>query len=464
MFLKREIVMPDSQTVRRCIFVLLFFAAIALRVAVYHVETSDYTFFVSQWYAFIKTHNGFAAFKYDFYNYNPPYLYLLALATYVPVPQIIAIKSLSVLFDVVLSIFTYLVLNLKYKRSYVSIIGALVVLFAPTIFINGALWGQCDAIYTAFCLGSLYFLLKERPAWACAFFAIAISFKLQAIFFLPVLLVILLKRKLPVRYLVFIPVIFLLSLAPAFIAGRDAVSLLSIYEGQITTGGVGGGGQFSGAARPFSGGGGGVGQVNRAGRRGNFNGGGARQASRGNFNGRGAQGGNLSSSSLTLNAPTFYQWLPASAPGYWKWIGILLAGMVVIVVSILVLGSKEQLLPAIQLKIALVFVLAIPFLLPEMHERYFYLADVISIAYAFYFPRAFYIAVIMQLCSLLSYAPYLLGRPIISLGLVAFALLVITVISLIDLVLTLYPHIRKRVGKLEAFGAKPSPETANSIV
>lgn len=462
--------MPVSQTFKRCALVFLFLFAIGLRVAFYHVETSDYTVFVSQWYNFIKTHNGFAAFKYDFYNYNPPYLYLLALTTYLPVPQEIAIKSLSVIFDIVLGIFAYLFLRLKYRRYDVAIIGALVVLFAPTIFINGAVWGQCDAIYTAFCLGSLYFLLTERPAWACAFFAIAFSFKLQAIFFLPALLVILLKRRLPLHYLAFIPIIFLLSLAPAFIAGRDAVSLLTIYEGQITSGGVAGAGQFNGAGRAPNGG---TGQANRPGGGGNVNGGGQtnspggtgqanrqrgggnsngggqgnRQGGRGNFNGGGARGGNFSSSSLTLNAPTFYQWLPASAPGYWKWIGVLFAGAVVAAIGALILTSKEMLTPAVQLKIALVFVLVIPFLLPDMHERYFYLADVISIVYAFYFPRAFYIALIMQLCSLLSYAPYMLGHEVVSLALVAVAVLLIAILALADLVLTLYPDLRKRMGK-----------------
>lgn len=79
--------------------------------------------------------------------------------------------------------------------------------------------------------------------------------------------------------------------------------------------------------------------------------------------------------------------------------------MVVVLVGLLIVKSKKQLTSAMLLKVTLVFALAIPFLLPEMHERYFYLADVVSIIYAFYFPRYFYIAVIIQLCSLLSYAP-----------------------------------------------------------
>jgi Gpi18-like mannosyltransferase len=343
------------------------------------------------------------------------------LTTYLPIPKLVAIKTLSVAFDGVLGLFAYLILSLKYRRAYASIVGVLVILFAPTIIINSSAWGQSDAIYTAFCLGSLYFLLKERPAWACVFFGLAISFKLQAIFLLPVLLILLLRRKLPLKYLVLIPAVFLLMLAPAFLAGRDAWSLLTIYAGQIISGGVGGQGQFNGG-RPSQ-----------------FNGGGI-----GRFNGGGPGGGGFSSSSLTLNAPSFYQWLPASAPEYWKWVGILLAVMVVVLIGILLVASKKKITSAIILKVALVFALAIPFLLPEMHERYFYLADVISIIYAFYFPRYFFIAVIVQLCSLLSYAPYFLNTQIVNLAYVSFAILVITFIIMTDFVLALYPYNRKK--------------------
>ncbi|HEX6483725.1 MAG TPA: glycosyltransferase 87 family protein [Ktedonobacteraceae bacterium] len=437
MLLGKKRYVPGLQVLIGCILGLLFVLAIALRVSLYHIETSDYTVFLSQWYDFIQTHGGFAAFKYNFSNYNVPYLYLLTLATYIPIPKIVAIKAISVLFDVLMGIFAYLILSLKYRRSYAAVIGVLVILFAPTIFINSAAWGQSDAIYTAFCLGSLYFLLKERPAWACFFFGLAISFKLQAIFFLPALLMLLLKRKLPMRYLVLVPAVFVLMLLPAFIAGRDASSLLTIYAGQVASGGVGGAGQFNnGGGGPFNGGR--PGQFN-GGASGPFNSGGV-----GRFNG-GPGGGSFSSSSLTLNAPSFYQWLPANAPEYWKWIGIGLAALFVVLVGVLLLASKKRLTSAIILKVTLVFALAIPFLLPEMHERYFYLADVLSIIYAFYFPRYFYVALIMQLCSLLSYAPYLMNTQVVNLAYIAFGVLIIIVITLVDLVLTLFPGIQTRI-------------------
>jgi Gpi18-like mannosyltransferase len=444
-FLSHKRSVPALHILIICALAILFLIAILLRVSLYGIVTSDYTVFLSQWYDFIQTHGGFAALKYNFSNYNPPYLYLLAIATYIPIAKIVAIKTISVIFDGVLALFAYLILGIKFRRPYVAIIGALVILFAPTITINSAAWGQSDAIYTAFCLGSLYYLLKDRPVWACIFFGLAISFKLQAIFFLPVLIIVLLKRKSGIQFLLLIPAIFLLMLVPAFIAGRDVWSLLTVYVGQITSAGVGGAGQFNGRGpgqfpangrRPFFGGG--SGQF-PAGAPGQFNSGG-----RGPFTGGGPGFGNFSSSSLTLNAPSFYQWLPSGAPDYWKWIGIALAALFVVLIGVLILASKKQLTPAIILKVALVFALAIPFLLPEMHERYFYLADVLSIIYAFYFLRYFFVAIIMQLCSLLSYAPYLLHTQIVDLAYVAVGILVIATFTTADLILTLYPGIRKQ--------------------
>jgi Gpi18-like mannosyltransferase len=471
MLLRKKLLISDRKILLNCTLVIGFLLAFALRVSLYHVETSDYTLFVSQWYDFIRSH-GFAAFKSSFSNYNVPYLYLLGLTTCLPIPKLVAIKTLSVVFDMVLGIFTYLIISLRYKRSYAAIIGALVILLAPTIFINSAAWGQADATYTAFCLGSLYFLLRGRPAWACVFFGLAISFKLQAIFFAPVLLVLLLKRRLPLKYLVILPVIFLLLLVPAFIAGRDAQSLLTIYIEQASTGGVGGAGQFNaGGVGPFNGGdfgqshGVGTGQPNSGGP-GSYSGRGTQPFNgnkTGQFNGRGGGGSSFSSSSLTWNAPNFYQWLPADAAGYWKWIGIALAALVVVLVSALIVASKKELTPAIILKTTLVFALAIPFLLPEMHERYFYLADVVSIVYAFYFPRRFYVAIIMQLCSLLSYAPYFYKTQYVSLAYVAVAVLVLIIVVMADLVLTLYPNIKVGSGRNSLKGMIGNREVNNSV-
>jgi Gpi18-like mannosyltransferase len=481
MSLKTTLSSPVVQILARILLPVLFILALVLRVSLYHIQTSDYTFFVSQWYDYIQTHNGFAALRYEFANYNVPYLYLIAILTYLPIPKLIALKSLSVAFDLVLGLFTYLIISIKYPRSYAAIIGALVVLFAPTIFINSAAWGQCDAIYTAFCLGSLYFLLKDRPAWACVFFGLAFAFKLQAIFFAPIFLIVLLRKKMPLQHLVLIPAIFLVMLLPAFVAGRDVGSLLSIYGEQITTGGVGGGvtTSFNGGGR-FAGGNhqgpppnngapdnGGQGAFNGGNNHGGVNGGtpGGRRAFNGGGGPRGGMNGdNFSSSALTYNAASFYQWLPNNLPGFWKWIGIALAGLSVGGIGLLVWKSQQPLTKAILLKVALAFALVIPFFLPEMHERYFYLADVLSIIYAFYFPRYFYVPVIMQASSLIAYAPYMLNAHVINLGYASFGVLLLNVIVIADLVMTLYPNILRKTADREFVAETPTAEFSDAVL
>src|SRR6185295_18749525 len=62
-----------------------------------------------------------------------------------------------------------------------------------------------------------------------------------------------------------------------------------------------------------------------------------------------------------------------------------------------------------------------PFFLAEMHERYFYLADVLTIVMAFYVRRYWPVAMVVSACSLLSYAPFLWHKTIVALPLVAFA-------------------------------------------
>jgi Gpi18-like mannosyltransferase len=379
--MQKDLIKKKSRIREYCLLLSLFVLAFILRIFCYKMQNYDYTNYLHPWYDFIRTHDGFAALKYNFANYNVVYLYLLALATYTRIPPLIAIKTLSVLFDPVLAVFAYLILRLKYKRSSMPMIGALVVLFTPTVFLNSAAWGQCDAIYTAFCLGSLYFLLSKHPTWACIFFGLAFSFKLQAIFFLPVILVFLLKGKLSIKYLILIPVIYLVLLVPAFFAGRDAWSLLTIY----------------------------VGQVNEP---------------------------------VPLTAANFSQWFPPTATfQIWKWTEVIQAIMIVGLISCLPLMSRKQITSDIILRFTLVFALMLPFFLPDMLDRYFYLADVVSIIYAFSFPRYWYVPVIEQICSLIAYGPTLFQRQLGNLSYVACAVFILIVITLADLVKTLYSNI-----------------------
>ena len=126
-----------------------------------------------------------------------PYLYFLTLATYIPIPKMISIKIIPALFDTLTALFVFLIVRLKYKKSYLPTIASLVVLFTPTVFIMSALWGQFESIYASLSLGGLYFLFRKLPFWAFVFFGLAVSFKPQALFLFPLLFVLLITGEIP---------------------------------------------------------------------------------------------------------------------------------------------------------------------------------------------------------------------------------------------------------------------------
>jgi Gpi18-like mannosyltransferase len=101
---------------------------------------------------------------------------------------------------------------------------------------------------------------------------------------------------------------------------------------------------------------------------------------------------------------------------------------------------RDRLTNEVVITIALLSVVALPFLLPKMHERYFYAADVLSITFAFFSPRFFFVAIVVQVSSLLSYAPYFLDhdRPPAYLAYVAVAILLLILVLAAKLAGSLY--------------------------
>jgi Gpi18-like mannosyltransferase len=358
--------------------------ALMLRKYLLPLHSIDYDKFVSLWYVFIKTHGGMQSLRYNFSGYNEPYLYLLVISTHLPLLQISAIKSISIFFDFTLAAFVYLIVRMKYEQSYLPIVAGLIVLFLPTIFINSAFWAQCDSIYTTFLLGSLYFFLREKPFWACIFFGVAFAFKLQAIFFFPLLFVLWLMGEMRLRYFLAIPLVYVLSIFPAYLYGRKFTDMLELYFVQTT----------------FP---------------------------------------NL----LSMNAPNLFVLIrvPLQQFSPWKHVGVLLAVATVLILCFVVLASKKKMTNEIMLKLALIFALLMPFLLPEMHERYFYIADVLSLIYAFYFPKYFYIPILVQFCSLESYMPFIMNKTVIDLAYLALLMLAIIVLTTYDLIKNLWPAL-----------------------
>ncbi len=117
----------------------------------------------------------------------------------------------------------------------------------------------------------------------------------------------------------------------------------------------------------------------------------------------------------------FYQWVTAGASSFWKYLGLAAAAVMVMVAGVLAWVRRRPLSTGQIVVLATTLVLAVPFLLPQMHERYFFLADVLTIVMALYVRHFWPVAVVVSMCSLLSYAPFLWNTTPLALPFVAFA-------------------------------------------
>jgi Gpi18-like mannosyltransferase len=335
---------------RGVVIAALVCCALLVRLGFADFRSGDYDAFVSQWYQFISQHGGFGAFRYDFANYNVPYLYLLTLFTYTPMPALYAVKLISVAFDLLLAFFAYRIVALRRPGTWWPVVAGGVVLLLPTVVMNSAVWAQADAIYSAFSLGAVYFVLRRRPWLACLFFGLALSFKLQAVFLFPVLLLLVLRRRIPWAALLMVPGVYLLLDVPALLAGANVHDLLTVYVSETGT-----------------------------------------------------------YDQLTLNAPNVYQFLgDVGHTAMIKAVGIELTGLLLLAFIVPLVVRRIELTPTrIVLASALCAVL-VPFFLPAMHERYFYLADALTVVAACYLPRPLWVLpVLEQFASAFSYAPFL---------------------------------------------------------
>ncbi len=361
--------------------------ALFLRFSLRDFESGDFRTFTGPWYDFIQNNGGFGALKYDFANYTPLYLYLLALVAtlFSSIPKVFAIKLISIPFDFICAFFVHRIVRLKYQSGSAPLFAFFAILLAPTAVLNSSLWGQVDIIYTTGLLACVYFLLTRREISAFVAFGLAFAFKLQAVFLAPLLIILLLKRLVSLRSFLIIPATYFVTILPAWLLGRSLPDLLTIYFKQADFYKL-----------------------------------------------------------LTMSAPNLYQWIPDKFYDMLYPAGLLWAAAIIFIFLLIVYKSEAPMTRETMIEVAALSALLLPYALPKMHERYFFTADVLSIVFAFYFPRLFFIPILVGATSLFSYLPFLFGVTIIPLPLLAVALLVVIVIFFHHLVSTLYKKDGRR--------------------
>lgn len=348
LLLHREGLLTSSWTwIAAAVLMLL---ALGLRLLYFDYETLDYKDFLARWTDFYRQNGGFLALDRPVGNYNIPYLYFLALFSYLPVRDLYLIKFLSVVFDVLLA-WSAARLTGRFTRSAVRRLACFyTVLLLPTVFFNGSVWGQCDSLYVMPLLLGLDLALSGKPRASMVLAAVAFGFKLQAVFVLPIYAVLWMRGSFKARHFLLFPLTYVLLVLPAVLLGRPFFDTITLYFSQ--TGSIGSG--------------------------------------------------------LNYNSPSIFAI-------FWNVSDVRMASAVAISAAFVfllnMLGvawvNRARLSDRAILGLALMFAIGIPFLLPHMHDRYFYAADLLSVVMAFSFPLLSPAALLVQFASLLGYHAYL---------------------------------------------------------
>jgi len=183
--------------------------------------TGDMSNFYFVWYQNILDNGVAVSFREHLIGYTPAFWYFFAGTTLLDpiLPRVTAIKLLPILFDCISTYFVYRIVRIKYPTGSKPYWAAGLFFILPTIFINSAHWGQMDALYTTFLIISLYFFLKEKPSLGMLAFGLSFSIKFQAIFFVPFLIILLLKKKVRWWQFLLVPAVYLITCIPAVLLG-----------------------------------------------------------------------------------------------------------------------------------------------------------------------------------------------------------------------------------------------------
>jgi Gpi18-like mannosyltransferase len=302
---------------------------IALLVAVIYgflwpAVTGDMRHYLIPWLDTILVRGQIGAFAEPFSNYTPPYLYLLALVSPLAglFDSISLIKALSVGATLLLVLAVRHLLIVSECRRNVEI--AIWVALLPSVAVNAAGFGQCDAIWSAACVMAVASAISRKPVSMLLWFGLGIAFKAQAIFLAPFIAQRLLCERISPLLWPLPVLVYVVAMLPAALAGWPASDLITIYLRQAEWNP----GFISNAANLWA--------------------------------------------AVQYGAP--------KAGLAWLWLGFAAAaaGSILFVLAF----HRLEGTPGNLVALALLSAMLLPFLLPKMHERFFFLADVLALAYA----------------------------------------------------------------------------------
>lgn len=383
-------------------FILITVLSLLVRIVSINFESMDYKNFLEPWFNELKEYGGFKALNRDIGNYNAPYMTILAFLTYLPIKPIISIKAVSIVFDYLCAFAVVKIVKIILKdnkdENYISLILYGIIIFLPTIVLNGACWGQADSIYVAFILFSIKCLLEEKYIKSFILLGISFAFKLQFMFILPLyILIYISKRKFSILNFLIIPLMNVIMCIPAIIFGKSISSCMNVYINQAS----------------------------------------------------------LNSDKLNMNFPNIYNIFFelngrnfTYAPNeFISKIGIGITIFLFIIIAFAVLYKKIEFDNRKIIEFGLWSVMIATFFLPHMHDRYLFIGDILSLVYVIYNKKRFYIPIGIELISLYCYCYFLFGRnlniPIQYISILYLILLVILSNDMYNKYFSIRNHIKK---------------------
>lgn len=344
------------------LFLVLTGFALIMRYALRNVVAGDYKMFFEPWVATLREAGGGIkglSAEFEYVDYTTPYLTILSFISICPfLNTLLLMKLVSIFFDFVAAFAVMAIVYDRTKNMTYGILGYGALLMVPTVLTNGAMWAQCDIIFTSFVLWSLYFMLKDEPAWSMAFYGIAFAFKLQTLFLAPLYVILWMKGKVKLKHFLFLPLMYVIGMIPSLLAGKSFWELISVYFFQAN--------------------------------------------------------GQMDIYALSHKFPNIYQLIGTDSflfeyadAGIWVTLGALM-------ILLYCFARKQYEMNAcLLLRMGMLLTMTVVFFLPHMHERYAILVDVMAIVYVFFDFRKLYIPVLTILCSFAGYTVYLAQNNII---------------------------------------------------
>lgn len=196
--------------------------------------SGDYIAFLQPWYETIQQLGG-KALGVQVGDYNLPYQTFILMMTYLPLKPLYAYKLVSCIFDYLLAVLAGKLAGILggTRKAQMALYGA--VLLFPQVWIDSAHWAQCDSIYTFWILLCVCLYLKEKYTAAFFVLGIALSFKLQAVFIVPLFFMVWLiwNRHHFQKFLWILPGFYAFCV-PAILGGRKLTDPFGIYLNQTT--------------------------------------------------------------------------------------------------------------------------------------------------------------------------------------------------------------------------------------